>query len=585
MLTKTLRITNARNAKTLSPSHMKQCIMSESRFDFLRELVKNVPDINVAEEQLAADNYPDAGESSDTSSPSLIGVDINVPGSSSGLLSHGSSVPNGNTLQLNKSGRNGTWAVRSRKELPYTTATDSELGLRSGSGSSAQQQQQQHQQQHYMQRMDWKLSKQHSLDTLQSNATRNQNFYTDRAIAPKGGAIAPKGGAIASRPDQDESTTAINYSLRDHIDGGRPPKISRIDSAPAGMANSSATNFNDYLSATTVTGTTEQPIINFDFTKGPFLPFATTANNSVSTTATNPLTTTASEILPLNIGGISVSLSIPAQSPDVTLPKQSQHHPSSHNSIDSIIRRKNSSGETQNLLTSSTLSSTSTALSTPTSLSSSIHSEVDKSAFSAQFTDGRKLSNCVLSPSVINVDLLSTPLVKINYSSPADLHSAYGPTIARKQSVSPDLLSADFFPLQQQQSLSLVHDVVPTASTHSLLSSATALRASRLSPHSGAIAAAVSKPPFSSRAQTTSAFPSVSSTVQQQPSTNSHNTTTSSSLSTSSPSPSLQQPVLNISLTNHFNNAPPSISYNIPSTTNVAPSTSALDMDEDYDNI
>lgn len=57
MLTKTLKITNARNAKTLSPSHMKQCIMSESQFDFLRDIVKNVPDINVAEEQLAADDY------------------------------------------------------------------------------------------------------------------------------------------------------------------------------------------------------------------------------------------------------------------------------------------------------------------------------------------------------------------------------------------------------------------------------------------------------------------------------------------------------------------------------------------------
>ncbi|XP_001660840.2 dr1-associated corepressor homolog [Aedes aegypti] len=53
LLTKTLRITNARNAKTLSPSHMKQCIISESRFDFLRDLVKNIPDIGVNEEQLS----------------------------------------------------------------------------------------------------------------------------------------------------------------------------------------------------------------------------------------------------------------------------------------------------------------------------------------------------------------------------------------------------------------------------------------------------------------------------------------------------------------------------------------------------
>uniref|UniRef100_A0A182WE88 Transcription factor CBF/NF-Y/archaeal histone domain-containing protein n=1 Tax=Anopheles minimus TaxID=112268 RepID=A0A182WE88_9DIPT len=50
LLTKTLKITNARNAKTLSPSHMKQCIISESRFDFLRDLVKNIPDIGINEE-------------------------------------------------------------------------------------------------------------------------------------------------------------------------------------------------------------------------------------------------------------------------------------------------------------------------------------------------------------------------------------------------------------------------------------------------------------------------------------------------------------------------------------------------------
>ncbi|XP_061391422.1 dr1-associated corepressor homolog [Musca vetustissima] len=54
LLTKSLKITNSRNSKTLSTSHMKQCIMSEQRFDFLRELVRNIPDISVAEE---AANY------------------------------------------------------------------------------------------------------------------------------------------------------------------------------------------------------------------------------------------------------------------------------------------------------------------------------------------------------------------------------------------------------------------------------------------------------------------------------------------------------------------------------------------------
>ncbi|XP_056641294.1 dr1-associated corepressor homolog [Diorhabda sublineata] len=50
LLTKSMQITQARNAKTLTPSHMKQCILSESRFDFLKDLVKNVPDASVQED-------------------------------------------------------------------------------------------------------------------------------------------------------------------------------------------------------------------------------------------------------------------------------------------------------------------------------------------------------------------------------------------------------------------------------------------------------------------------------------------------------------------------------------------------------
>ncbi|XP_059483752.1 dr1-associated corepressor [Neocloeon triangulifer] len=45
LLTKAVQITTARNAKTLTPSHMKHCILSESRFDFLKEFVKTVPDL------------------------------------------------------------------------------------------------------------------------------------------------------------------------------------------------------------------------------------------------------------------------------------------------------------------------------------------------------------------------------------------------------------------------------------------------------------------------------------------------------------------------------------------------------------
>ncbi|XP_031835285.2 negative cofactor 2 alpha isoform X1 [Nomia melanderi] len=52
LLTKTMQITSAKNAKTLSPSHMKQCILSESRFDFLKDLVKSLPDISGPDDEV-----------------------------------------------------------------------------------------------------------------------------------------------------------------------------------------------------------------------------------------------------------------------------------------------------------------------------------------------------------------------------------------------------------------------------------------------------------------------------------------------------------------------------------------------------
>ncbi|XP_018336012.1 dr1-associated corepressor [Agrilus planipennis] len=50
LLTKSMQITQTRNAKTLTPSHMKQCILSENRFDFLKDLVKNIPDPSTQED-------------------------------------------------------------------------------------------------------------------------------------------------------------------------------------------------------------------------------------------------------------------------------------------------------------------------------------------------------------------------------------------------------------------------------------------------------------------------------------------------------------------------------------------------------
>jgi len=43
-------MTVSRGSRTLSPAHLKQCIMGERRFDFLKELVENIPDAVETEE-------------------------------------------------------------------------------------------------------------------------------------------------------------------------------------------------------------------------------------------------------------------------------------------------------------------------------------------------------------------------------------------------------------------------------------------------------------------------------------------------------------------------------------------------------
>ncbi|XP_014602224.1 PREDICTED: dr1-associated corepressor isoform X1 [Polistes canadensis] len=93
LLTKTMQITSAKNAKTLSPSHMKQCILSESRFDFLKDLVKGLPDVAGPDEDVPtppltpapisvnisnATTCPPAGCHSDRSSQNLLSNDINA---------------------------------------------------------------------------------------------------------------------------------------------------------------------------------------------------------------------------------------------------------------------------------------------------------------------------------------------------------------------------------------------------------------------------------------------------------------------------------------------------------------------------
>ncbi|GLV45541.1 Negative Cofactor 2alpha [Carabus blaptoides fortunei] len=73
LLTKSAQITQTRNAKTLTPSHMKQCILSESRFDFLKDLVKNIPDATTQEDSemlpLEIPDYPSEPQNLSMSAP------------------------------------------------------------------------------------------------------------------------------------------------------------------------------------------------------------------------------------------------------------------------------------------------------------------------------------------------------------------------------------------------------------------------------------------------------------------------------------------------------------------------------------
>ncbi|KAK3914402.1 General transcription factor 3C polypeptide 2 [Frankliniella fusca] len=54
LMTSALAVTNAKNARTLSPSHMKQCIISDHRFHFLKDLVRSLPDVNSYDEDGAS---------------------------------------------------------------------------------------------------------------------------------------------------------------------------------------------------------------------------------------------------------------------------------------------------------------------------------------------------------------------------------------------------------------------------------------------------------------------------------------------------------------------------------------------------
>ncbi|XP_055323823.1 myb-like protein P isoform X2 [Sitodiplosis mosellana] len=221
MLTKTLRITNARNAKTLSPSHMKQCIMSESRFDFLRELVKNIPDINVAEEQ-QCDNYPERRESSEDG---MLSIDTPI----NGIVSN----PNG-----------------SMRESNAVAATSS-------SSTS-----------------HWKYTKQHSMDSI---ATKHQNNYS---ITSNNDNNSPINYSIKIKVD-DKPTPAKLLRMEStpaSFGSNNNLALSPIVT-PKYLPITTTTKLSDKNDSK------QQPILHFDFTKIPLLPSSAASTSQTATSS------------------------------------------------------------------------------------------------------------------------------------------------------------------------------------------------------------------------------------------------------------------------------------------------------------
>lgn len=59
LLTKACQVTQSRNAKTMTTSHLKQCIELEQQFDFLKDLVATVPDMQGEGEENHTEGGPD----------------------------------------------------------------------------------------------------------------------------------------------------------------------------------------------------------------------------------------------------------------------------------------------------------------------------------------------------------------------------------------------------------------------------------------------------------------------------------------------------------------------------------------------
>lgn len=280
LLTKTLRITNARNAKTLSPSHMKQCIISESRFDFLRDLVKNIPDIGVNEEQLSGS---ETGYEATTTGAAAAAT----PSSSSTSPSNGGS----DSVTLAAQPSAGTSSLQRSESYTPASSSSSSCGAVNYAGTlpvkaPIQPPTQQQQQGNNLKR-----------------AMNHVGFYKEISL--------------------DESGSSSSSSSSNSSSASReppPPKLTRLHSAPAGGAN--------IVVAATSTTTKASPSIPFKIDILPTLPAAASGSQPRGAPATAPASSSNYKITykfePLKEGV--------SQSPKVTSAvnqhqQQQQHQP------------------------------------------------------------------------------------------------------------------------------------------------------------------------------------------------------------------------------------------------------------------
>lgn len=129
LLTESSKITKSRNARTLTPSHLKACITSNSQFSFLREFVATLPDI----QSVGDDEHSDGNSSTCNNNYAHHSIQGSTLGhhpvsSTSSITSSSSSLPSSAapTAVISFSGSNLTRQVstnRSSRSTNYLSRT------------------------------------------------------------------------------------------------------------------------------------------------------------------------------------------------------------------------------------------------------------------------------------------------------------------------------------------------------------------------------------------------------------------------------------------------------------------------------